>query len=300
MKKSARITSGLFIAVALSAMCGCFPFKKPGGDPFDDSPPEAEYQRADGQPVSYQDEVAPEDDGVDISDFSLSNIDDTVKKAVGLGPDQGLAVQLHRKALNQYKAAAELRSQGKDAKKAFLEAGETFESAAKRWPESALQQDALFMSGESYFFAERYPEANVQYEKLLQNFPNTHHIDKVEAKRFEIARYWLQLEEKDLPNLYFFQVEEDTILFCELYKEDAHEKDFPNSEFEVVKVYDNRKQLLVLELACKGKILQPMEIEADQQRELLRRIQLPEENFVVMDGTLGELTWITPKRSVDN
>jgi len=202
MQKTARVTVTLCLAASLLTMCGCIPFKKPGGATFDDSPVPDDYRPAEGQPVSYQDEVAPEDDGLDASDFSFSNIDDTVRSAVGLGPDHRLAVQLYRKGMNQYKAAAELKRQGKDAEDAFLQAAESFDSAAKRWPESALQQDALFMSGESLFFAEHYPDANEQYEELLKNYPNTHHIDKVEAKRFTIAQYWLQLHESDPTSWY--------------------------------------------------------------------------------------------------
>lgn len=222
MQKPAQVTALLFMAAALSATCGCYSVRKSIDWAF-----AADYKQrygidnsagasgeslaqdgisssagAEGQPVTYLDEVAPEDDGLDVSDFSFSNINDTLKNAVGLGPDHRLAVQLFRKGMKQYKAAAELRKQGKDAENAFVEAAETFESAAKRWPESALQQDALFMSGESLFFAEHYPDANDQYQELLKNYPNTQHIDKVEAKRFTIAQYWLQLDEADPQSWY--------------------------------------------------------------------------------------------------
>ena len=57
-------------------------------------------------------------------------------------------------------------------------------AAAKGWPDSPLEQDALFQLGESYFFAERYPKANNAYEKLIRKYPNSPHLDKVITRQF--------------------------------------------------------------------------------------------------------------------
>jgi outer membrane protein assembly factor BamD (BamD/ComL family) len=62
-----------------------------------------------------------------------------------------------------------------------------------RWPDSALEQDALFMAGESYFFADRLTKANDFYERLVKKHPNSRHLDTLEARRFAIAQYWLEL-----------------------------------------------------------------------------------------------------------
>lgn len=203
MQNTARLLA-VALTLLLLASVGCAKWRKDRSTAYDATDPYAAADESDGEArrVSYEDEVAPEDKELEISDFSLDNINKTVKKAVGLGPKHGEAVRLHREATKKYAAAAALRAQGEDAEDAFIEAAETFIAAGRRWPQSALHQDALFMSGEAYFFAEHYPSANTQYEILLKEYPNTHHIDKVEAKRFSIARYWLHLNDSNPQSWY--------------------------------------------------------------------------------------------------
>ncbi len=62
-----------------------------------------------------------------------------------------------------------------------------------RWPDSALEEDALFRAGESQFFADHYVKANDYFEQLLKKYPNTRYLDLVGARRFLIAQYWLKL-----------------------------------------------------------------------------------------------------------
>ena len=75
----------------------------------------------------------------------------------------------------------------------FLDASDQFAEAASRWPDSALEEDALFRAGESQFFADHYVKANNYFEQLLKKYPNTRYLDLVGARRFVIAQYWLKL-----------------------------------------------------------------------------------------------------------
>ncbi len=75
----------------------------------------------------------------------------------------------------------------------FLDASDQFAEAASRWPDSALEEDALFRAGESQFFADHYVKANDYFEQLLKKYPNTRYLDLVGARRFVIAQYWLKL-----------------------------------------------------------------------------------------------------------
>jgi len=77
-----------------------------------------------------------------------------------------------------------------------------FEAAAKklgyaafRWPDSALQEDALFLRGEAYFFANRYSRAQHAYEKLLKKYDSTRYMDRVSPRLFAIAQYWEKLDQ---------------------------------------------------------------------------------------------------------
>jgi hypothetical protein len=110
------------------------------------------------------------------------------------------------------------------------------------------------------------------------------------------SRQVVRIEEGDLPVLYFYQGQRDTILFCELYQEDACEKRFPNSDFEVAKVYDQEGRLLLLELNCTGEELKALKSLAHQEaRELLEQMCLPQDNFVLMEGTLDKLARAVPR-----
>ncbi|GIW96006.1 MAG: hypothetical protein KatS3mg110_4047 [Pirellulaceae bacterium] len=73
----------------------------------------------------------------------------------------------------------------------FHEASRHFLAAAKKWPDSSLEQDALFLAGEALFFADRYAEANDVFGRLLKKHPQCRYLDVVEARRFVIAQYWL-------------------------------------------------------------------------------------------------------------
>lgn len=119
----------------------------------------------------------------------------SVKKILGQEPDPKEAKRLYAEAEEKYRQATTEREQQRDAesKQLFNEAAGLFVSAAGKWPESALEQNALFLAGESYFFGDRFPHANEQYELLLKKYPNCRQLDVVEARRFAIAQFWLDL-----------------------------------------------------------------------------------------------------------
>ena len=137
-----------------------------------------------GAPASPEpdlEEPPSEDDGLELSDFYPSNVGTTVKKLTGNGPNESVARGL-------YQEGEELFREGR-----YKEAAERFEKAAKRAPESPVQEDCLFMQGESLFFCDRYPDANDAYAELLKKYQYTRHLDKVVARQFAIGRYWEQL-----------------------------------------------------------------------------------------------------------
>ncbi len=100
------------------------------------------------------------------------------KKAVGKGPNEEVAKQ----ALVE---GDELFRQKK-----FAEAADAYRTAYKRWPDSPLEEEALFKAGESEFFADRYVKAEDEYELLVKKFPSTQYLGQLIERRFAIARYW--------------------------------------------------------------------------------------------------------------
>jgi len=124
-----------------------------------------------------------EDSGFEWSDLSPENVVKNAKKAVGLGPNEGLA----RTRFEEGKGLFE--------QKEYSEAAKKFKSAAGRWPDSVLEEDALFLQGEGYFFSDQYPKAQDTYENLLKKYDNSRHLDTVGKRLFSIGRYWEQLHQ---------------------------------------------------------------------------------------------------------
>lgn len=124
--------------------------------------------------------------------FSPTKIGKDFKKAMGRGPNETLA-------RNKFEEGQALFTAAK-----YLEATKCFKIAADRWPDSDLEEDALYLLAESYFFADRYPAANDAYGRLLKKYENTRHLIDVVPRMFAIARYWDQKWRTDshwYPNL---------------------------------------------------------------------------------------------------
>jgi outer membrane protein assembly factor BamD (BamD/ComL family) len=123
-------------------------------------------------------------------------------KMTGTGPRPDLARQLYSAAEEQYKTAIDAPP---DRRRSMLiEAASKYAAAAKRWPDSALEHDGLYMAGESYFFADAYPSANGMYEKLIKKYPGTKHMDTIDARRYSIAQYWLEMTTEKPENTFSF------------------------------------------------------------------------------------------------
>ena len=140
-----------------------------------------------------------DDDSTLLESVSLDGVKDTVKRISGQGSKPEVARTRYLEAETLFREASSAAAQAdlEQRRAKFLDAGERYQESAKLWPESELEQDALFMAGESYFFADRYPNANDHFEQLLEKYPNTKHLDRVEARRFRIAQFWLQVDNQD-------------------------------------------------------------------------------------------------------
>jgi len=93
-------------------------------------------------------------------------------------------------------------AEGSERLNLFEQAGKKFKTAAKLWKSSAMEQDALFMAGESYFFAEKYPTAEDFYVRLSKDYPRNRFTDKSDQRRVEIARFYLQYDAVDPQSFY--------------------------------------------------------------------------------------------------
>jgi len=121
------------------------------------------------------------DPGFQLSDLAPENVYKNLKAWAGYGPNEEVARAL-------YKEGEELYRQER-----YQEAVGRFKAAAGRWPDSTLEEDALFMMGESLFFSDQYPKANDAYGELLKKYEYSRHLDKVVTRLFAIGRYWEQM-----------------------------------------------------------------------------------------------------------
>ena len=136
-------------------------------------------------PVTVSPKKSDDDDGEwDWSHLAPDYTWKEFKKAVGWGPDERLAKQAYEKAQALFNA------------KDYDGAAKEFYTASWRWPDSTMEEDAMFLEGESYFFSDHYADAQDAYVNLLKKHDNTRYLDTVIARLFAIATYWEQWDQK--------------------------------------------------------------------------------------------------------
>ena len=104
---------------------------------------------------------------------------------LGLGPDENKANESMQKGRAILLSNSDLQD-----KKKNLEAAKHFTDAAKKYPDSVLEEDALHLAGECYFFADDYPNAYDAYLKLVVKYHHSQHMDNAVRRLFKIGRYW--------------------------------------------------------------------------------------------------------------
>jgi outer membrane protein assembly factor BamD (BamD/ComL family) len=129
--------------------------------------------------------VAEEKEESVLGEYDPKSAYNRVLAAVGRGPNETEAQRLFNEGRDLY------------AKKQYAAAADRLKTAAARWPGSELEEDALFLRGESLFFDDEYPDANDAYLELIKAHPNTKHLDTAISRQASIARYWQQKHQQD-------------------------------------------------------------------------------------------------------
>jgi len=158
---------------------------------------DAAYQHARKQypPASYAAKKESEKSPGDYLDMAFSVFDTPETAEQKEASEQFQLAELAFNRATQYRDTSRGRSSDlRLAGQHFQTAAETYIGAAKLWKESALEEDALFMAGEAYFFIDYYEDAINQYSALIKKYPNTRHLDRAQQKRFAVAKYWLDAE----------------------------------------------------------------------------------------------------------
>jgi outer membrane protein assembly factor BamD (BamD/ComL family) len=116
------------------------------------------------------------------SKLAPENVWKSIKKATGNGPNENTARAAFKEGQDLFR------------QKKYAEAADKFNTAADRWPDTPLEEDALFMLGESRFFADQYPKAHDTFSLLLKKYNNSRHLDVAVQREFAIGRYWERLD----------------------------------------------------------------------------------------------------------
>jgi outer membrane protein assembly factor BamD (BamD/ComL family) len=133
-------------------------------------------------PASASPKKSDEDDEWDFSHLAPDYTWKKFKEAIGWGADQRLAREAYDKGQALFNA------------KNYDDAAKEFYTASWRWPDSTMEEDAMFLMGESYFFSDHYGSAQDSYINLLKKHDNTRYLDTVVARLFAIATYWEKLD----------------------------------------------------------------------------------------------------------
>ena len=133
-----------------------------------------------------------------VDDLSPGNLGTTWRVRTTYREDRPAAETAYNKGQELYNEALSIMDANPDGDQhieLFREAANEFRLAAGKFPDSQLEQDALYFEGESFFFANKYVQSNRAFENLIVRYSGTQYLDKAEARRFAIADYWLKLAE---------------------------------------------------------------------------------------------------------
>jgi len=112
------------------------------------------------------------------SALSPDSVEKSLKEVTGRGANEAVAKTLYNEGEDLFR------------EKKYDDAAKKYQEAADRWPDSLLAEDALYMSGESYFFDDQYSKARDTFDELTKNYENSRHLDRITARQFAIGRFW--------------------------------------------------------------------------------------------------------------
>jgi outer membrane protein assembly factor BamD (BamD/ComL family) len=148
--------------------------------------------------VEIEKKKADEKKGFEWADLAPENIYKNLKAAAGYGPNEAIAKNAMKDGQDLFRQASTISKQNttipKEAQELFKKAAVKFAEAADRWPDTPLEEDALFLQGESEFFSDQYPKAHDTYGGLLKKYANSRHLDTVVRREFAMGLYWEQLQ----------------------------------------------------------------------------------------------------------
>ncbi|MFM9025669.1 MAG: tetratricopeptide repeat protein [Planctomycetaceae bacterium] len=173
----ARHSVALLAAAVVGAAAGCASLQMPTM-PWQ----QAKQPDADASTV-ISSEIGPERElGWDA--FKGENLRRRWKKMTGRGPDEEIARQALADGDALFRAGR------------YRDAIPKYQAAIDRWPDSDIEEDAMWQRAESLFFTDQYPKAEDAYDELVKKYANTRHLDRIARRQFVIGQYWIALDQQ--------------------------------------------------------------------------------------------------------
>ena len=146
--------------------------------------------------VSSTDELMEwekEQDGTtDWSKYSASALYNKWRDFLGMGPNEKEAVAIMKKACE-----AQMEFEKTKNPKKLKTAAELYEKASEKWPDSVLEEDALFYAAECRYFNHEYTKALTLYKAMVTKYSNSVLKREATERLYWLGCYWLQCNEQD-------------------------------------------------------------------------------------------------------
>jgi len=193
-----RITLTLFSSLAFPLLSGCAAVQK-GFDKIGDGI--AGNKRTASSRVSQEDSLDPlgarSHRRLLWEDLSPSQLSNTLKTRLPGKTGEASAQQSLATGKQLFERASQMITANPDGTQhapVFIEAANHFRAASSSHPDSSLAEDAMFLEGESFFFSDRYVQANRAFEGLIADYSGSRYLDRAEERRYSIALFWLNLK----------------------------------------------------------------------------------------------------------
>ena len=131
-------------------------------------------------------------------DWSAMNPFAKNRNWLGMGPDEDKANESLQKGREILLSNPDLSN-----KRQNIEAAKHFADAAKQYPNSLIEEDALHLAGECYYFSDEYPRATTAYQQLMIKYRHSKYVDNAARRLFKIGRYWELESERSFSSFNF-------------------------------------------------------------------------------------------------
>jgi len=139
-------------------------------------------------PVSLMRPATREDELLK-TDHIQGPLERNMKNLVGLDDKENTKLKT-RNGLQELEQAKKLYDD-----KEYDKAASLFNLVVRKYRNSSLREDAMFMRGEAEYQQQKYAKAQDTYSELVKDYPSTRYLDAVSRRNFRIAQKWLGFEE---------------------------------------------------------------------------------------------------------